>query len=144
MTVGDTFLERRSVKKTGEFADLLGDLEPGLLQAEDGAAVQGGRDLQHGVVVVETAADVGHSHPLLDDQHSGDHVVAAQDLRGDEVADLVEQRETQQCQLFARDTEDTTFWSVAYVVEVLCRSHDVRRLLVLVVLHPALSKEFPA
>lgn len=77
------------------FADLLGDLEPGLLQAEDGAAVQGGRDLQHGVVVVETAAYIGHGHPFLYDQHSGDHVVAAQNLCGDEVADLVVDRETQ-------------------------------------------------
>lgn len=84
----------RTVKKTQRFTDLLGDLEPGLLQAEDGAAVQGGCDLQHGVVVVETAADVGHGHPFLYDQHPGDHVVAAQDLCGDEVADLVERGAT--------------------------------------------------
>lgn len=30
-----------------------------------------------------------------------------------------------------------------YVIEVLRRPHDVRRLLVFIVLHPALSKEFP-
>lgn len=42
---------------------------------------------------MKAAADVGHRHPFLYDQHSGDHVVAAQDLRGDEVADLVEEEE---------------------------------------------------
>lgn len=40
-------------------------------------------------------------------------------------------------------TQRRDFWPATHVVEVLCRSHDVRRLLVLVVLHPALSKEFP-
>lgn len=30
-----------------------------------------------------------------------------------------------------------------YVIEVLRRPHDVRRLLIFVVLHPALSEEFP-
>ena len=69
-------------------ADLLGDFEPGLLEAEDRAAVQGGGDLQHSVVVVETAADVGHRHPLLQHAHPQVHIVPLQDLRGDQVADL--------------------------------------------------------
>lgn len=30
-----------------------------------------------------------------------------------------------------------------YIIEVLCCSHDIRRLLIFVILHPALSKEFP-
>lgn len=30
---------------------------------------------------------------------------------------------------------------VTYIIEVLCCSHDVRRLLIFVILHPALSKE---
>lgn len=32
----------------------------------------------------------------------------------------------------------------AYIVEVLCGPHDIRRLLIFVVLHPALPEEFPA
>lgn len=79
---------RRGKKKTSGDTHLLGNLEPGLLEAEDGAAVEGGGDLQHGVVVVETATDVGHSHPFLYDGYSSDHVVTAQDLRGDKVAYL--------------------------------------------------------
>ena len=67
---------------------LLGDFEPGLLEAEDGAAVERGRDLQHGVVVVEAATDVSHRHPFLDHRHSHVDVVPVQDLRGNPVADL--------------------------------------------------------
>lgn len=33
--------------------------------------------------------------------------------------------------------------SETYIIEVLGRPHDVRRLLIFVVLHPALSEEFP-
>lgn len=99
MTVRGAFGKYNNDQKPKRCADLLGDLEPGLLEAEDRAAVEGGRDLEHGVVVVETAADVGHGHPFLYDQHSSDHVVAAQDLCGDEVADLVEERDTQLCQI---------------------------------------------
>ncbi len=72
---------------------LLGNLQPGLLEAEHRAAVEGGGDLEHGVVVVETATDVGHSHPFLYDHHSSDHVLAAQDLCGNKVAYLAEEKE---------------------------------------------------
>lgn len=70
-------------------AHLLGHLEPGLLEAEHGAAVERGGDLQHGVVVVETPADVGHGHPFLYDRHPSDHILAAQDLGSNKVAYLV-------------------------------------------------------
>lgn len=93
---------------------------------------------------MEAAADIGHGHPLLYDQHPGDHVVAAQDLSGDEVADLVEGAETRRCQILRETPRTQGFGRRLYIVEVLRRSHDVRRLLVLVVLHPALSEEFPA
>lgn len=69
-------------------AHLLGHLEPGLLEAEHGAAVERGGDLQHGVVIVETPADVGHGHPFLYNRYSSDHVLAAQDLCGNKVAYL--------------------------------------------------------
>ena len=67
---------------------LLRDLEPGLFQAEYGAAFKGGRDLQHRVVVVETATDVGHCHPLLHDQHPHVHIIPSQDLSGNQVTNL--------------------------------------------------------
>lgn len=69
---------------------LLGDLEPGFLQAEDGTAVEGGGDLQHGVVVVQAAADVRHGHPLLDGAHPRVDLLVAQDLRRYQVTDLQE------------------------------------------------------
>lgn len=56
---------------------------------------------------------------------------------------LIWLREVQLCQPFESDSEDTRCWSAAYIVEVLSGSHDEGRLLVLVVLHPALSEEFP-
>lgn len=71
-------------------AHLLGHLEPGLLEAEHRAAIEGGGDLQDGVVIVETPADVGHGHPFLYDRYASDHVLAAQDLCGNKVAYLVE------------------------------------------------------
>lgn len=87
--------QKKKKKETNTSGDahLLGNLEPGLLEAEDGAAVEGGGDLEHGVVVVETATDVGHRHPFLYDRYSGDHVLTAQDLRGNEVAYLAGERE---------------------------------------------------
>lgn len=69
---------------------LLGDLEPGFLQAEDGTAVEGGGDLQHGVVVVQAAADIRHGHPLLDGAHPRVDLLVAQDLRRYQVTDLQE------------------------------------------------------
>lgn len=45
---------------------LLRNFEPCLFETEDGAAVDGGGDLQHSIVVVQAATYVGHSHPLLD------------------------------------------------------------------------------
>jgi len=74
---------------------LLADFGPGLLQPVDGAAVQGGGDLQHAVVVVEAAADVGHGHPLLDGAGPRAHVRVGHDLRGHQVAHLKHGRREQ-------------------------------------------------
>lgn len=100
-------LNKTKQNKT-EDTHLLGNLEPGLLEAKDGAAVEGGGDLEHSVVVVETATDVGHSHPLLYDQHSSDHVLAAQDLGGYEVAYLALEGEAQMCFHADFDDQDVT------------------------------------
>lgn len=54
---------------------LLGHFEPGLFETEDRTSVERGGDLKHGVVIMETAANVRHSHPFLNDRYSGDHVV---------------------------------------------------------------------
>lgn len=59
---------------------LFADFSPSLLQTVDGATVEGGRDLQDPVVVVETAADVRHSHPLLDGVGPGAHVSVGHNL----------------------------------------------------------------
>lgn len=92
---------------------------------------------------METPADVGHGHPFLDDRYSSDHILASQDLRGNEVANLVEEQGNNRLfLLYVVDSQDVTV-SPTYVIEVLCCSHDVRRLFIFVILHPALSKEFP-
>lgn len=67
---------------------LLGDFEPRLLQPEDGAAVHGRGNLQHGVVVVQAAAYVGHGHPLLDGACPGSDVLVADDFGSNQVTDL--------------------------------------------------------
>lgn len=79
---------------SGKCGHLLGHFEPGLLEPEHRAAVEGGGDLQHSVVVMETAADVRHSHPLLHHRHPCGHVVTTQDLSGNQVTDLKEARQT--------------------------------------------------
>lgn len=67
---------------------LLGNLEPGLLEAENRAAVQRGRDFEHGVVVVQAAADVSHGNPFFYNCYPSGRVVATKDLRGNQVAYL--------------------------------------------------------
>lgn len=67
---------------------LLGDLEPGFLQTEDGTAVEGGGDLQHRIVVVQAPADVRHCHPLLDGTHPCIDLLVPEDLRRYQVTDL--------------------------------------------------------
>lgn len=67
---------------------LLGHFEPCLLETEDGTAVERGRDLEQSIVVVEAAADISYSHPLLNHRHTHVDVVPVQDLCGDPVADL--------------------------------------------------------
>ncbi len=67
---------------------LFGHFEPGLLQTEDGAAIEGWGDFQHGIVVMETAADIGHRHPLLHHCYPYIHILTLQDLCSDQVTDL--------------------------------------------------------
>lgn len=81
-------------KSNDAFGDtnLLGNLQPGLLEAKHGAAVKRGGDLEHRVVVMETATDVSHSHPFLYDRYPSDHILTAQDLCGNQVAYLADGR----------------------------------------------------
>lgn len=67
---------------------LFADFSPSFLQTVDGAAVEGGCDLQDPVVVVETATDVCHSHPLLYGAGPGAHVRVGHNLGGNQVAHL--------------------------------------------------------
>lgn len=67
---------------------LLADFGPCLLQPVDGTAVEGGGDLQDTIVVVEAAADVGYSHPLLYGAGSGAHICVGHDLRRHQVTHL--------------------------------------------------------
>ena len=69
---------------------LLGNLKPSFLEAENRAAVERGGDLKHGVVVMQTAAYVSHSHPFLDHNYPIDQVITPQDLCGNQVAYLSE------------------------------------------------------
>lgn len=82
-------------------SDLFADFGPRLLQPVDGAAVQSGGDLQHAVVVVEAATDVGHRQPLFYGAGPGAHVGVGHNLRRHQVTHLRrrEARETQTCQL---------------------------------------------
>lgn len=90
-----TIGSKKLADKTFGHTHLLGNLEPSLFEAEDRAAVKGGGDLQHSIVVVETATDVSHSDPFLYDYYPCDHILTAQDLCGNKVAYLSEDREKQ-------------------------------------------------
>lgn len=92
-TINDYNRKQKLADKTFGHTHLLGNLEPSLLKAEDRAAVKGGGDLEHSVVVVETATDVSHSDPFLYDHYPCDHILTAQDLCGNKVAYLSEDRE---------------------------------------------------
>lgn len=72
--------------------NLLWNLQPGFLEAKHGAAVKGGGDLEHCIVVMETATDISHSHPFLNDRYPSDHILTVQDLCGNEVAYLADGR----------------------------------------------------
>lgn len=74
---------------------LLGNLEPGLFEAEDRAAVERGGDLKYSIVIMKTAADVSHSYPFLNDHNPSNHIITPQDLCGDEIAYLVKKGEKQ-------------------------------------------------
>ena len=67
---------------------LLADFGPCLLQPVDGASVEGGGDLQDTIVVVEAAANVSHSHPLLYGAGSGAYICVGHDLRRHQVTHL--------------------------------------------------------
>ena len=78
---------------------LLGNLEPGFLEAENRAAVQGGGDLEDCVVVMQAATDVGHSYPFLYDSYPSDRVVTSQDLCGNQVAHLTGKKKKKVAQI---------------------------------------------
>lgn len=59
---------------------LFADFSPCLLQTVDGAAIERRRDLQHSVVVVQTATDVRHGDPLLDGARSRANISVAHNL----------------------------------------------------------------
>lgn len=69
-------------------ARLLRQLLPGPLQAVHGAVDQSGADLEDAVVVVEAAADVGDSCPLLDARHAFHQIATRHDFGDYEAADL--------------------------------------------------------
>lgn len=69
-------------------SNLLADFCPGLFQPVDGAAVEGRGDLQHSVVVVEAATDVGHRQPLLYGAGPGADVRVGHYLRRHQVTHL--------------------------------------------------------
>lgn len=68
--------------------DLFADFDPGLFQPVDGAAVEGGGNLQHAVVIIEAPADVGHSQPLLYGAGPGAHICVGHNLRGHQITHL--------------------------------------------------------
>lgn len=78
----------RLLLKPSRDPDLFADFGPGLFQPVDGAAVERGGDLQHAVVVVEAAADVGHRQPLLYGAGPGAHVSVGHNLRGHQITHL--------------------------------------------------------
>lgn len=69
-------------------SNLFADFCPGLLQSVDGAAVERGGDLQHAVVVVEAATDIGHGQPLFDGAGPGADVRVGHYLRCHQVTHL--------------------------------------------------------
>ena len=92
-TTDANYKHGREQKHSPRDAHLLGNLEPGLFETEDRAAIERRCYLKHGVVIVETATDVSHRHPFLYDCYSSDHILTAQNLCGNEVAYLAEERE---------------------------------------------------
>lgn len=75
---------------------LFADFSPGLLQTVDGAAIERRRDLQDAVVVVETAADVSHSDPLLYGAGPRAHISVGHNLRRHQVTHLQIATDTEQ------------------------------------------------
>lgn len=78
-----------------EFFHLFADFHPGLLQTIDGAAIECRRDLQYSVVVVETAADISHSNPLLYGAGPRAHISVAHYLRCHQITHLDNKDERQ-------------------------------------------------
>lgn len=74
--------------------NLFADFCPCLLQPEDGAAIERRGDLQHSVVVVEAAADIGHSQPLFDGAGPGADVGVGHYLRRHQVTHLRQEIKT--------------------------------------------------
>lgn len=125
---------------------LFADFSPSLLQAVDGATVEGRRDLQDPVVVVETAADVRHSHPLLYGAGPGAHVGVGHNLWGHQVTHLDKEKRRGSMRGCSRQSQGgldhvTGGQPGSYVIEVLAGFHYVWRPFHLIHLHPSLSQE---
>lgn len=69
-------------------SNLFADFGPGLLQSVDGAAVESRGDLQHTVVVVEAATDIGHRQPLFYGAGPGADICVGHYLRSHQVTHL--------------------------------------------------------
>lgn len=67
---------------------LFADFSPSLLQTVDGAAIERRCDLQHSIVVIQTATDVRHSDPLLYRTGSRANISMAHNLGCHQVAHL--------------------------------------------------------
>ena len=69
---------------------LLGYFLPRLLESIDGTVDEGGTDLQHTVVVVHAATDVGDGRPLFYARHPVRETLSPHNLRHHQAADFVE------------------------------------------------------
>jgi hypothetical protein len=73
---------------SAQISDLFRQLFPRLFEPVDRAVDKGCADLQHAVVVVHAAANVGDGRPLFDARHAVRHLAPSHDLRHHQSAHL--------------------------------------------------------
>lgn len=127
--------------ESGGGSHLFADFSPGLLQSVDGATVEGWRDLQHSVVIIEAAADVRHSDPLLYGAGPGAHVGVGHNLWGHQVAHLVKENGSEYMRGDAGLNRATGCLPETYIIEVLTGFHYIWCPFHLIDLHPSLTQE---
>lgn len=120
---------------------LFADFSPGLLQTVDGATVEGGRDLQYSIVIVEAAADVRHSDPLLYGAGPGAHVGVGHNLWGHQVTHLDIENGREDMRGGAGVNNLTGSLPGSYIIEVLTGFHYIWCPFHLIDLHPSLTQE---